>query len=139
MPAEGPVAPDRSALLLLGELAHIAWLLCDHLSIQSIKLTGGEPLVRAGLLELAAKLASLPGSPEISMTTNGTLLRRFAAGLKYSGLAGNIKVSLFSGSVWDRLDLLAGPRGRNYQQDWLSGRNGSVMSMPKPPWETHTS
>ncbi len=77
MAADRPPTLDRSELLSLEEMAHIARVLCRHLPIQSIKLTGGEPLVRHGLSDLVAELAAIPGSPEISMTTNGTLLRRF--------------------------------------------------------------
>lgn len=95
MPLEKLPRSGRSELLSLGELAHNARLLCRHLPIQSVKLTGGEPLVRPGLSHLVAQLAAIPGSPQISMTTNGTLLRRFAADLKRNGLS-RVNISLDS-------------------------------------------
>ena len=54
------------------------------LGIRKVKITGGEPLVRKDIIEIIEKL---PEFREVSMTTNGTLLRRYAEDLKNSGLS----------------------------------------------------
>lgn len=56
------------------------------LGITRFKLTGGEPLLRDGVVELVKLLSALPGVKDLSMTTNGVLLSRFAAELAGAGL-----------------------------------------------------
>lgn len=56
------------------------------LGIRKIRLTGGEPLVRRGILDLCRMLKSIPEIKELSMTTNGSFLTDFAAGLKDAGV-----------------------------------------------------
>lgn len=56
------------------------------LGIKRFKLTGGEPLLREGVVELVGLLSALPGVNDLSMTTNGVLLNRFAAELARAGL-----------------------------------------------------
>ena len=65
------------------------------LGVTKIRLTGGEPLVRLHLDRLVAMLVSIPGIEEVSMTTNGTLLTRYAAELKAAGLK-RVNISLDS-------------------------------------------
>jgi cyclic pyranopterin phosphate synthase len=127
MAADRPPTLDRSELLSLEEMAHIARVLCRHLPIQSIKLTGGEPLVRHGLSDLVAELAAIPGSPEISMTTNGTLLRRFAADLKRNGLT-RVNVSLDSLDAMRFADVT---RGGNLAAT-LDGINAALENELRP-------
>lgn len=64
-----------------------------ELGISKIRLTGGEPLVRKNIVELVHMIASVPGISDIAMTTNGTLLPRYAAGLKKAGL-NRVNISL---------------------------------------------
>jgi cyclic pyranopterin phosphate synthase len=64
-----------------------------RLGISKVRLTGGEPLVRVALPKLVQMISSLPGVEEVSLTTNGTLLRRYAAELKQAGLT-RVNVSL---------------------------------------------
>ncbi len=66
---------------------------CCALGINNFRLTGGEPLVRKGSVELVKKLKSIPGCKSVSMTTNGVLLSRYAKDLKESGLD-SVNVSL---------------------------------------------
>jgi cyclic pyranopterin phosphate synthase len=61
--------------------------------VESVKLTGGEPLLRSDILETVEKIKSVPGIAEVSMTTNGTLLSKLAKPLKKAGLA-RVNVSL---------------------------------------------
>ena len=64
-----------------------------RLGLRKLRLTGGEPLVRAGLPELVAALAKIPGIEEISLTTNGLLLDNLATPLAEAGLA-RVNISL---------------------------------------------
>ena len=64
-----------------------------ELGINKVRLTGGEPLVRLGLPELVRMLASIDTIDDISLTTNGILLARYAAELKQAGLQ-RVNVSL---------------------------------------------
>jgi cyclic pyranopterin phosphate synthase len=54
--------------------------------ITKVRLTGGEPLVRKGIISLVKMIASIDGIKDLSMTTNGVLLKEFAADLKKAGL-----------------------------------------------------
>jgi cyclic pyranopterin phosphate synthase len=56
------------------------------LGLTKIRLTGGEPLVKRGIVELVAMIRAVPGVRHLAMTTNGTLLARLAAGLRKAGL-----------------------------------------------------
>lgn len=49
-------------------------------------MTGGEPLVRRGIVELCAMLRAVPGIEELCLTTNGTRLEQLAAPLKAAGV-----------------------------------------------------
>ena len=85
--AEGEVNPEEEMSVEdLAELMQVG----AKFGIRSIKFTGGEPLLRRGLLDI---VRSVPSGIESSMTTNGTLLARMAAPLKEAGLA-RVNVSL---------------------------------------------
>ena len=66
-----------------------------RLGVRKLRLTGGEPLLRAGLPDLIGDLTSIPGVEDVALTTNGILLARHAAELKAAGLH-RITVSLDS-------------------------------------------
>lgn len=66
-----------------------------ELGITKLRLTGGEPLVRAGLTELVSVLAAIKGIDDVSMTTNGVLLVRYAVELQKAGL-NRVNISLDS-------------------------------------------
>jgi cyclic pyranopterin phosphate synthase len=63
------------------------------LGVSKVRLTGGEPLLRRGLPDLIARVASRPGITDLAMTTNGVLLAQHAAALRGAGLR-RITVSL---------------------------------------------
>jgi len=87
--AEGEVNPrEEMSVEDLAELMQVG----AKFGIKSIKFTGGEPLLRRGLLDI---VRSVPPGIESSMTTNGTLLAKLAAPLKEAGLA-RVNVSLDS-------------------------------------------
>jgi GTP 3',8-cyclase len=54
--------------------------------IKKVRLTGGEPLVRKGVVKLVSMLSSIKGIKDLSMTTNGVLLKEYAPSLKEAGL-----------------------------------------------------
>lgn len=71
-------------ILRYEEITRIARIFVG-LGIRKIRITGGEPLVRKGVDHLIAQLAELPGI-ELTLTTNGALLKRYAKSLKEAGL-----------------------------------------------------
>ena len=92
MPEEGVAPRAHADILSYEELLRVARS-CVALGIRKIRVTGGEPLVRRGVVDFVARLAVLPGSPEIALTTNGLLLAELAAPLKAAGLQ-RVNVSL---------------------------------------------
>jgi cyclic pyranopterin phosphate synthase len=64
-----------------------------RLGTRRIRLTGGEPLLRRNVTDLAARIAALPGVDDLSLSTNATTLRRHAQALRQAGVA-RINVSL---------------------------------------------
>jgi GTP 3',8-cyclase len=83
MPAEGLPWLEREAVLSFEEIERVVALLAT-MGISSLRLTGGEPLVRRDFPRLAAKLAPLVD--DLSVTTNGYLLERDAAALVEAGI-----------------------------------------------------
>jgi cyclic pyranopterin phosphate synthase len=81
-------------VLTYEELLRLSGIAMD-LGISKIRITGGEPLVRRGLVDFLAKLTALPGRPEVPLTTNGVLLDRYAQGL-YDAKVRRVNVSLDS-------------------------------------------
>ncbi|MGH9212632.1 MAG: GTP 3',8-cyclase MoaA [Acidimicrobiales bacterium] len=91
MPAEGMVWMPRDELLTFEEIERVARVCVERFGIDSIRLTGGEPTVRAHLPLLVGKLARL--GVNLAMTTNGATLRVIAPALKAAGL-NRVNVSL---------------------------------------------
>ena len=92
MPPDGVCLMSHDDILRYEEIYTVAQAAAE-LGIDKIRLTGGEPLVRAGLPELIQMLARIETIDDISLTTNGTLLKRYAAELKQAGLR-RVNVSL---------------------------------------------
>jgi len=63
------------------------------LGISKVRLSGGEPLARLGIVQLARMVSSIPGVDDLSLSTNGMLLSRYAAGLKQAGVR-RVNISL---------------------------------------------
>ena len=93
MPLEVVFKP-REELLTFEEIGRVAGVAAT-LGIRTIRLTGGEPLMRRDLPELVRQLVAVPGIEEVSVTTNGLLLAEQAADLRAAGLA-RLNVSLDS-------------------------------------------
>lgn len=82
-PAE--LLQDDEILMLIGIGA--------ELGVEKVRLTGGEPTVREGIVELVRRIAAIPGIRELAMTTNGVLLESLAGPLAEAGLT-RLNVSL---------------------------------------------
>jgi cyclic pyranopterin phosphate synthase len=85
MPAEGVGLMAHSDILTYEEIYKVAQAAAE-LGISKVRLTGGEPLVRLGLTELVRMLASIKEIDDLSLTTNGIFLAKYAAELKAAGL-----------------------------------------------------
>lgn len=83
--AEDMTFLPKSRVLSLEEMALLGQAFVE-LGVEKIRLTGGEPLVRNGVVELAQNLGKLNGLRELVMTTNGVLLDQFAEPLKDAGV-----------------------------------------------------
>jgi GTP 3',8-cyclase len=91
MPAEGMRWLPREQVLTFEEIERIARVCAERFGVDSIRLTGGEPTVRAHLPVLVGKLAAL--GVDLALTTNGATLRSMAAGLVAAGLR-RVNISL---------------------------------------------
>ncbi len=92
MPPEGIPQMSHSEILSYEEIGTVARAAAE-LGIHKVRLTGGEPLVRAELPKLVRMISQIEGIEELSLTTNGTLLDRYALELKQAGLS-RVNVSL---------------------------------------------
>jgi len=86
MPAEGMVWQDRSELLTFEEITRVVGVCTSRLGVEGLRITGGEPTVRAHLPVLVRQLASLPSRPDLALTTNGASMRLMAEDLRAAGL-----------------------------------------------------
>lgn len=93
MPAEGLQWQRREDLLTFEEIERLAKLMVERFGVTAIRLTGGEPTVRANLPVLVGKLAAL--DVDLAMTTNGVTLPLLATELRSAGLR-RINISLDS-------------------------------------------
>lgn len=92
MPPEGVPLIPHSEILSYEEISTVVQVAAG-LGFNKIRLTGGEPLVRSELSKLVRMLSQIEGIEGISLTTNGTLLKKYAWELKGAGLT-RVNVSL---------------------------------------------
>ncbi len=92
MPDEGIDFVPHGDVLSYEEILHLVDV-SVHAGIRKVRLTGGEPLVRKGFIDFLAELSCLEGLEEITLTTNGVLLRDFAADIRACGIC-RINISL---------------------------------------------
>src|SRR2546426_9832005 len=86
MPAEGLKWLAREDILRFEEIVRLARIFVERYGVRTIRLTGGEPLVRVKLEELVGMINAIDPTLDITMTTNGVLLRQKAQALKDAGL-----------------------------------------------------
>ena len=94
MPKEGIVNKGHDAVLSYEELLLVAET-AVALGIEKVRITGGEPLVRNGIVGFLERLAGIPGLKHLALTTNGLLLAKLAADLYNAGVQ-RLNVSLDS-------------------------------------------
>ena len=92
MPENGVPMLSHSDILSFEEMRDIV-AAAASLGVRKVRLTGGEPLVRRGIVDLVGMVAAVPGIDEVDMTTNATLLAPMAADLRAAGLT-RLNVSL---------------------------------------------
>lgn len=92
MPPEGVSWIPHGEILSYEEISAIVQVTA-RMGINKVRLTGGEPLIRTELSKLIEMLSQIKGIEEISLTTNGTLLKRYAMELKRAGLK-RVNISL---------------------------------------------
>ena len=115
MPASGVRLGARSDLLSLEELTRLVRLF-SQLGVRKIRLTGGEPLVRRDLVRLVRMIRGLPDVRDLSLSSNGHLLERFALPLHEGGIDRvNVSLDSLDRATFSRLtrcgDLAAVVRG----------------------------
>ena len=94
MPAEGIGKVCHSDILSYEELFRVARA-AVAIGIEKIRVTGGEPLIRKGIIDFLGRLAAIPGLRQLVVTTNGVLLGELAADLRAAGVQ-RLNISLDS-------------------------------------------
>lgn len=92
MPEEGVPTIPHEKILTYEEILRLVRIFVSE-GISKIRLTGGEPLVRKGIVEFVANLSKIDGIKDLSLTTNGILLKDYARELKQAGL-NRVNISL---------------------------------------------
>ena len=121
MPQEEMQWVPREQILSFEEIEKLVGIFSDRFGISSVRITGGEPTVRAHLPQLVERLARFP--LELSMTTNGTSLPRLAEPLKRAGLH-RVTISLDS----LQRDRFAAITGRDALSQVLAGIEAAVAA-----------
>jgi cyclic pyranopterin phosphate synthase len=93
MPEAGIRLLPHGDILTYDEIIEILTTVAPALGLRGIRVTGGEPLVRGGILDLVERLSRLPQVKDLSMTTNALKLDTMAGALKEAGL-GRVNISL---------------------------------------------
>lgn len=92
MPAEGIRLMNHADILTFEEITEIVRTAVE-MGVTKVRITGGEPLVRRGIVSLVESVAAIPGILDFGLTTNGILLAGFAKELAAAGLH-RINISL---------------------------------------------
>lgn len=85
MPEEGIENISHDRILTFDEITRICRVMAQS-GLKKIKLTGGEPLVRRGIVSLVRQLKEVPGIEQVTLTTNGILLEEMADDLVSAGI-----------------------------------------------------
>lgn len=94
MPPDGIIPIEHKEILSFEEIVRIVKISVNH-GVTKIRITGGEPLVRKNIIHLIRLLNNIEGIKDLSLTTNGILLERYAKELVDSGLK-RVNISLDS-------------------------------------------
>src|SRR5215475_15683081 len=93
MPEEGLAWLPKPSLLTDDEVVSLVRIAVEQLGVTEVRFTGGEPLIRPGMVDIVAASARLSPRPKLSVTTNGLGLARLAQPLAEAGLD-RVNVSL---------------------------------------------
>jgi len=94
---------SKQAVLTFEEIERLLGVFAG-LGVRKVRLTGGEPTVRKGIVELAARVARVPGIEQVVMTSNGHLLRELAAPLAAAGVSAiNISIDTLDAAKFHQL------------------------------------
>lgn len=126
MPPSGVALRGHGEICSFEELYRMAEA-AVRLGVRKIRVTGGEPLVRRGIVDFCARLAALDGLEQLCMTTNGALLRAYAKPLRDAGVTRlNISVDTLReeryhaitrcGRLQDALDGIAAAQAAGFTQ-----------------------
>ncbi|PKL42041.1 MAG: GTP 3',8-cyclase MoaA [Candidatus Riflebacteria bacterium HGW-Riflebacteria-1] len=94
MPEDGVCKQSHDQIMRYEEILSVIKSAVES-GIEQVRITGGEPLVRNGIIEFIADVARIPGLNDLTLTTNGALLTRYAPALKKAGL-NRVNISLDS-------------------------------------------
>lgn len=94
MPENGICKQAHEKIMRYEEIMQVVEAAVES-GVEQVRITGGEPLVRAGIVDFIGQIALIPGLKDLSLTTNGALLGQFARELKAAGLH-RVNVSLDS-------------------------------------------
>ena len=106
MPAEGVQWMPHNFILSFEEILRLMRI-STQLGFRRFRITGGEPLVRKGILDFLREAAQLPGVEDLMLTTNGMLLPEMAFGIKAAGVQ-RVNISL---DTMDRTRFFDNTRG----------------------------
>jgi len=113
MPADGIPWRSHEAIMSYEEIALVVRAAASE-GVRSFRITGGEPLIRKGVIDLVRMLAKIPGVEDLSLTTNAMLLENMALPLAEAGLKRvNISLDTLRGDRFQRIT-----RGGNLNQLW---------------------
>lgn len=113
MPSEGVKFQSHEQIMRYEEFIHVVQVAVKY-GVTKIRITGGEPLVRPGVVDFVAMLRSIPEIQDISMTTNGFFLTKYAADLKKAGLNRvNVSLDTLNPHLFSKIT-----RGGDFQKTW---------------------
>jgi cyclic pyranopterin phosphate synthase len=92
MPPQGVEQLPHDEILTYEEILRIVKIFSQH-GLKRVRLTGGEPLIRRGIVNFIRHLSAIPALTDIALTTNGNLLAKMASELKCAGL-NRVNISL---------------------------------------------
>ena len=113
MPEEGLAWLPKETLLTDAEVVALVRVAVERLGVTEVRFTGGEPLLRPGLVKIVGGAAALAPRPKLSVTTNGIGLARLAAALAEAGLDRvNVSLDTLRPDRFERAGPAPPPRGR---------------------------
>lgn len=103
MPENGVEFVTHDEILTYEEIIHLVKIFAS-VGISKIKLTGGEPLARKGIVYLVEKIKNIPGIDQVTLTTNGVLLAESMEELAHAGINGiNLSLDTLNPEVFEKI------------------------------------